>query len=167
MAPHPIADLPKHAKLISTIWSYRWKRLPDGTLLEHKARMCINGKQQELGRDYWETYTPVASWATICLMLILSTILNLKSCQIDYTQAFPQAKLDDPVFIRVPQGWYIKDETLHQHDDPRFNDTAYFACLKRNLYGIKQAAHNWFNHLRNGPIRLSFNQSTTDCCLFL
>jgi len=33
--------------------------------LKHKARMCVNGKQQEFGRDYWDTYTPVASWASI------------------------------------------------------------------------------------------------------
>jgi hypothetical protein len=65
MMPHPIQELPPRAKLISTIWSYRQKHLPDGTLIKHKARMCINGKQQELRRDYWETYASVASWATI------------------------------------------------------------------------------------------------------
>jgi hypothetical protein len=128
MAPHPLADVPKHAKLISTIWSYRRKCLPDGTLIKHKARMCVNRKQQELGRDYWETYAPVASWATICPMLILSTLLNFKSYQIDYTQVFP--KLDDPVFVRVPQGWYIKDGALHQHDDPLFNNTRNFLRFK-------------------------------------
>ena len=39
------------------------------------------------------------------MVLILSAILGLKSCQVDYTQAFPQAPLGDPVFMRIPQGW--------------------------------------------------------------
>jgi len=102
-----------------------------------------------------------------CLLLILSSILNLKTCQIDYTHAFPQATLDDPVFVNVPQGWYIKDGNLHQQEDPRFNDTSHFLQLKCNLYGIKQAAHNWFKHLCTGLLQLGFIQSSTDCCLFL
>jgi hypothetical protein len=76
-------------------------------LLNHKARICANGKQQEFGRNYWETYAPVASWSTIRLMLTLSSILGLQSRQVDYTQAFPQAELKDPVFLHIPQGWYV------------------------------------------------------------
>jgi hypothetical protein len=93
--------------------------------------------------------------------------MNLKTCQINYTQAFPQATLEDPVFIRVPQGWHVINGTLHQHENPHFNDWEHYLCLKRNLYGIKQAAHNWFKHLCNGVQNLNFKQSTTDCCLFL
>lgn len=62
---HPIASLPRSAKLLSSIWSYRRKRSPNGDLLNHKSRICVNGKEQSFGRDYWETYAPVASWATI------------------------------------------------------------------------------------------------------
>jgi hypothetical protein len=119
--------------------------------------MCVNGKQQELGRDYWETYAPVASWALICLMLILSSTLDLKTSQIDYTQAFLQAKLDDPVYVRVPQGWHVKQGTLCQHSDPRLNDTSHYLHLKRNLYGIKQAVHNWFQYLQAGLLELGFH----------
>jgi hypothetical protein len=35
------------------------------------------------------------------------------------------------------------------------------------LYGCKQAARNWFKHLRNGLHNQGFQQSKTDCCLFL
>jgi len=100
-------------------------------------------------------------------MLILSSILDLKTCQIDYTQAFLQAELHDPVFIQIPQGWFIKEGIMQQHDNPRFNDTTHYLRLKRNLYGIKQAAHNWFKHLQDGLLNLGFAQSSMDCCLFL
>jgi hypothetical protein len=83
----------------------------------------------------------------------LSSIMSLKTRQVDYTQAFPQAALEDPVFMKVPQGWYV-DSTgnLRQHPDPKYNDTTHYLKLKRNLYGCKQAARNWFKHLTNGLI---------------
>jgi len=121
----PLDKLPLHAKLLSSIWSYRRKRLPN--------------------RDYWETYAPVAAWSMIRLLLYMATMLNLSTRQVDYTSAFPQADLDVPVFMKVPQGWFVSpDGTLHHHDDPRFNDTKHFLKLKKNLYGCKQAARNWF-----------------------
>jgi hypothetical protein len=39
--------------------------------------------------------------------------------------------------------------------------------LNSNFCGIKQAAHNWFNHLIDGLVILGFRQSQADCCLFL
>jgi hypothetical protein len=39
----------------------------------------------------------------------LSSILNLKTCQIDYTQAFSQAPFDDWAYMKMPQGWYWSD----------------------------------------------------------
>lgn len=100
-----ISELPPRAKLLSSIWSYWCKRRPTGELLKYKARLCVDGSQQLYGRDFWETYAPVVTWSTVRLILLLSTVLNLKSRQVDYTQAFPQADLTDPVFMRLPQGF--------------------------------------------------------------
>jgi hypothetical protein len=91
----PISAKPKMAKILSSIWSYRHKRSPVGTILKHKSRLCVDGSQQLHGRDFWETYAPVVSWPTVCLILLLTSILNLKSRQVDYTQPFPQAPLDN------------------------------------------------------------------------
>jgi hypothetical protein len=60
-----ISDLPPTAKLLSSIWSYRRKHRPNGELLKHKARICVDGSQQLHGRDYWETYAPVVTWSTV------------------------------------------------------------------------------------------------------
>ncbi len=99
------------------------------------------------------------SWSTVHLILLLSTILGLKSRQVDYTQAFPQAELDDSVYMRLPQGWFISsDQTLQPHHDPRYNDTSHYIKLKKNLYGCKQAARNWFQHLIQGLLAEGFCQ---------
>ena len=99
-----MADLPPRARLLNAIWSYHCKHRPDGYLLKHKSRICADGSQQQYGIDYWETYAPVIHWSTIRMVLVLSALLRLKSRQVDYTQAFPQAPLDDDIFMRIPQG---------------------------------------------------------------
>jgi hypothetical protein len=164
---HPISSLPKSAKLLSSIWSYRRKHSPNGTLLKHKSRIWVYGKEQAFGQDYWETYAPIASWATIRMLLILSSLMNLKTRQVDYTQAFPHALLEDPVFMRVPQGWFVKNGKLTQYQNPKHNNLLHYLKLKRNLYGCKQVAWNWFKHLTTGLLKQGFIQSKTDSCLFL
>jgi hypothetical protein len=160
-----MTSLHRTAKLITSIWSYHHKRLPNGKLLKYKSRICVNGKEQSFGRDYWETYVPVASWVTIHMMLTLSSILKLKSCKVDYTQAFPQVFLDDTVYIWIPQGWFVHESQLCQYENPKCNDPHNYMKLK--LYGCKQAAHSWFKHLMRGLLKRSFTQSKTDQCLFL
>jgi hypothetical protein len=164
----PIKSLPPKVKLLNSIWSYSQKRLPNGVLLKYKARLCVNGKEQAFGRNYWETYAPVTAWSTIRLLLYLSTVLSLHTRQVDYTSAFPQADLDVPVYMKVLQGWFIDSKGhLQQHEDPKYQDTTHYLGLKKNLYGCKQAARNWFRHLADELKKQGFRQSSTDSCLFL
>jgi len=164
----PMSQKPHNARLFSSIWSYRHKRSPLGKMLKYKTRICVDGSQQEYGRGFWEVYAPVVNWSTIRLMLLLSTILNLKKCQVDYTHAFLQSPLDDPVYMWISQGWFVDDSgSLSQHTDPTFNDRSHFIQLKRNMYGCKQAARNWFRHLTQGLLNEGFHQSASDPCLFL
>jgi hypothetical protein len=88
--------------------------------------------------------------------------------QVDYTSAFPQADLDVPIFMHVPQGWHVNQSgKLAQHQDPKFQDKSHYLKLKKNLYGCKQAARNWFKMLSEGLLKEGFVQSATDSCLFL
>jgi hypothetical protein len=93
--------------------------------------------------------------------------MGLKSRQVDYTQTFPQAELTDPVYMHLPQGWYLDSSGhLTPHKDPKYNDTSHFIQLRRNLYGCKQAVQNWYHHVTQGILAAGFYQSKTDPCLF-
>jgi hypothetical protein len=121
-----------------------------------------------ISRDYWETYAPVVTWSFIHLILILPTIMQLKSHQVDYTQAFHQVELHDPVFMRPPQGWFVvPNGVLLQHSYPKHSDTLHYVQLHHNLYGCKQAAYNWYHHLNKGILAQGFYQSKIDPCLYL
>ncbi len=97
-------DLPFGVKTTMAIWSLKHKRFPNGTLNKHKAQLCAHGGQQTWGQDYWDTYAPVVTWASVQLLLIVAKIHCLESKSIDFVLAFPQADLDVPVYIELPAG---------------------------------------------------------------
>jgi hypothetical protein len=123
------------------VWSYRRKRTPAGILQIYTARIFTDGLQQQYGIDYWETYAPVVSWSTVCLLLTLASIHGWHSSQIDFAQAFTQPPIAEEIYMKIPQGWQVVDGQLQQHENPKFRDIAHYIKLKKSLYGIKQAVH--------------------------
>jgi hypothetical protein len=123
-----------------------------------------NSKQY--GVDYWETYAPVVSWSTVRLLLTKAHIHGWQSSQINFTQSFTQPPIKEDIYMKIPQGWHIVNGIPTQHQDPRYRDTSHYIKLEKSLYGIKQAAHNWFHHLEPGLTKLGFKASAIDPCLF-
>jgi hypothetical protein len=46
------SDMPPDTKTIMSIWSFKQKRFPDGTLNKHEARLCAHGGMQTWGTNY-------------------------------------------------------------------------------------------------------------------
>jgi hypothetical protein len=140
------------------IWSMKRKRIPGtGVIQKHKARLCAHGGQQVYGVNYWETYAPVVQWMSVRVMLCLSIIENLHSRSIDFVLAYPQADLDIDMFMELPLGSDLP---------PGFDRRDYVLKLHKNLYGLKQAGHNWHVKLKGGLLDLGFKPCMTDPCVF-
>ena len=103
-------DMPAGAKTITAIWYFKRKRCPDGSLIKHKARICAHGRQQTWGQDYWDTYAPVVTWASVRLLLIVSKIHRVDSKSIDCVLTFTQPDLPTPVYMELPSGVTPIDE---------------------------------------------------------
>jgi hypothetical protein len=84
-------NLPSGTKMIRSIWSFKQKRYPDGTLSKHKACLCAHGVMQTWGQTYWETYASIVDWASVWILLAITKIHGLSSWSIDFDLAFPQA----------------------------------------------------------------------------
>jgi hypothetical protein len=104
---------PRGANVLQSTWAFRKKRYPDGHLKKFKARFCVRGDQQVDGVDVFETYAPVVSWITVRILLVLSLVLGLATQQVDYTNAFCQAPLDQTVFVELPKGFEAPNKVLH------------------------------------------------------
>jgi hypothetical protein len=123
----PKIDLPLRTQYLDLIWTYRRKRRPDGSLNKYKARLCVNGSRHIKGIDYTESFAPVVQWSTIRMVSTLATMHNLRGKQINFTQAFSQAKFKEDIYLRLPAGFEHKNEK-------------WSLKLKRNLYGLFQAS---------------------------
>ena len=101
-------------QVVPGTWAFKAKRRPDGSFRKFKARFCCRGDLQKVkaGGESLNTYAPVVSWITVRLMLIFALILNLKTRQIDFSNAFAQADLAEPVL---------------------YGTTCRFCCRKRRL----------------------------------
>jgi hypothetical protein len=73
----------------------------------------VNGSIQIQGIDYTESFAPVGQWSTIRMVNTLAAMHNLKGKQIDFTQAFPQAKLKEDFIYDFQQGLNIKTKNGH------------------------------------------------------
>jgi hypothetical protein len=145
--------LQANTRYLDLIWTYRQKRRPDGSLKKYKARICGSGSRQIKGIDYTEYFAPMVQWSTIRIVNTLAAMHNLKGKQIDCTQASPQSKLKEDIYLRFPAGFEHKNEE-------------WALKLKQNLYGLIQASPNFFLKLSTIYERLGFKQSKSDPCFF-
>ena len=138
-------------KILPGTWVFRRKRTPDGEISKYKARYCVRGDLED-GEP--ETFAPVVAWSSVRLFLVLSLTLNWDTCSIDFSSAFVQAKLQDPVWIHLPRGFNSGNVAA-----PR-------RCLRlvKSLYGLSVAPRLWFEHVLKAFLAQGFIQSKHDPC---
>jgi Reverse transcriptase (RNA-dependent DNA polymerase) len=142
------SSFPADKRILGGTWVFKRKRTPEGVVTKHKARFCVRGDQQEAGIDYFETYAPVTMWSTVRTMLVFSTICNLHTVQVDYTNAFAQAVLKEDVYIELPRGLLSSN-----------SDKDIVLKLYKSLYGLVQAPKTFYDHLAATLKRHGF-----ECC---
>jgi Reverse transcriptase (RNA-dependent DNA polymerase)/GAG-pre-integrase domain len=153
----PRSRVPHGQTVLPAVWAMRRKRnIQTQEVYKWKARLNVHGGKQIKGLNYWETYAPVASWASIRLVMNLAAFLKWEIRQLDFVLAFLQAPVETDIFMEIPTGFKITkadqpDSVLH---------------LVNNLYGQKQAGRVWNLYLADGLKALGFHQSKNDPCIF-
>ena len=69
-----LVSLPPSVRPITCKWVYKVKTRSNGSLELYKARLVARGFQQEHGRDYDETFAPVAHMTTIRTLLAVASV---------------------------------------------------------------------------------------------
>jgi hypothetical protein len=100
--------------------------------------------------------------------MILSLLKGFKCRQVNFVQAFTQAPLDCPIYMEIPAGYSIVNNVLtFTGEQQRHTERTHVLKLLKNMYGLKQAGHNWYNSLTDHLIQHGFRQSQVDKCLFI
>ena len=113
------------------------------------------------GEHYDMTYSPVASWNSVRILLTLTALHGWTTKRIDFVQAFAQAPIEKTLYMRIPAGIELEDGS----------DTKEYVLLilliHQNIYGQKQAGQVWNQFLVKKLVKeLGFKQSEVDECVF-
>jgi len=94
---------PKDRSIISTKWVFRNKLDEQGTITRNKARLVVQGDNQEEGIDYEETFAPVARIEAIRILIAFAAHMEFKLYQMDVKSAFLNGYLKEEVYVMQPQ----------------------------------------------------------------
>jgi hypothetical protein len=79
------SKLPSGESVLPAVWQMRRKRdSKTGEIKKHKARLNVDGSRMKKGEHYDMTYSPVASWNSVRMLLTLTTLHGWHTKQIDF-----------------------------------------------------------------------------------
>eukprot|EP00978_Attheya_sp_CCMP212_P021713 scaffold63791_cov41-Attheya_sp.AAC.1 len=107
------------------------------------ARLNVHGGKQTKGVDFWETYSPMVTWNSICTFMTLALVNNWHTRQLDFVLAYPQADVECDMYMEISRGFKLPAGK---------NSKDYALKLRRNLYGSRQASRVWSQYLTKGLI---------------
>ena len=149
-----LCDKPLHKRALGTQWVLATKLNSNGTIDKYKARLVVRGDQQCPGIDYDTNniYAPVVGIISLRMVLTIVCILDYELYQMDVTQAFPNADVNEEIYIRQPQGY----------DD----GTGRVYRLLKALYGIVQAPFLWNQLLDAFMVSCGWVACISDPCVY-
>lgn len=121
-----LVNLPSRKRAIALKWVFKTKLKADGTIQKYKARIVAKGYTQEYGVDFEDTFSPVARFETIQVIMSLAAQKEWPIYQFDVKSAFLNGLLQEEVYVLQPSGFEIKGEEEKVYK------------LHKALYGLKQ-----------------------------
>jgi len=147
---YELADLPPGCKAIKNHWVFNLKS--DG---RKKACLVAKGFSQIEGLDFDKIFSPVVQFESVRTILVLAALEKWKIEGLDVKSAFLYGTLDEELYMEQPQGFKVlgnKHKVL---------------CLKKAIYGLKQAARAWWHELNRSLKALGFSRLYADAGIFV
>ncbi len=135
------------------IWRFRTKMDQNGNIAKLKSRYVLDGSRQWSPTEREDIYSPVAELASIRSLLACAAEKGWEVIQADFTAAYLNAKLDEPVYLQQPPGLEEGGKRMVWK-------------LSRAIYGMKQSGKLWYNELRGTLKELGYVPTKTDPCAF-
>ena len=95
-----LVELSKNRKAIGSKWILKRKFECDGSIEKYKTRLVAKGFTQKPGIDYEKTYSPVAKFTSIRILMSIVAALDLELYQMNAKIAFLNGDLKEEVFMQ-------------------------------------------------------------------
>lgn len=133
--------LPDGKKIVGCKWMFKVKRI-DGTFEQYKAHKVAKGFTQHVDLQSQRWYRQ-ASTRNDCQEEVFLHVL-------DISNAFLIGGLSQDIYIDLPPGYAVrKRDTLHQM-------LSCDSCIKKSIYGLKQASRQWLSQFSTALMSLDF-----------
>jgi hypothetical protein len=108
-----IVPRPKDKSMVSSKWIYKIKHAADGSVEKFKARFVARGFTQKEGIDYDVTFSPVARYTSIRVIIALASVLGWKLHHMYVKTTFLNGKIEQEVFVEQPDGFVLHNKDTH------------------------------------------------------
>ncbi|KAJ0468434.1 putative RNA-directed DNA polymerase [Helianthus annuus] len=150
-----LTRLPAGKKAIGLKWVFKLKFHADGSIQRHKARLVAKGYSQQTGIDYEETFSPVARFETIRIVLALAAQKGWMAYQFDVKSAFLNGVLNEEVYVTHPPGFEKEGQE------------GMVFKLHKALYGLKQAPRAWYSKIDGYLVQHGYKRSQSEPTLYI
>ncbi|CAI7881311.1 unnamed protein product [Closterium sp. NIES-53] len=128
---------------------------PSGSPPAFKARYVARGFSQRQGVDYFQTFSPTPKMTTLWVLLHVAAQRDYELHSLEFSTAFLQGSLHEEIWLRRPPGF---TESF---------PAGTLLSLRRPVYSLHLAPHEWHDTLMTTLVALGFAPSTADPPLFL
>jgi hypothetical protein len=133
---------------------FKIKHGVDGEIERYKARLMARGFTQTFRVDYNETFAFVAKIVSICCILALVAIEDMKIHQMDVKTAFFNGDLEEEIYMEQPKRFIQEGDHL--------------VCkLHKSLYALKQFPRAWNQKLDVFFKSIKFVRSDADFSVYV
>jgi hypothetical protein len=165
------AAIPPGAQICRSQTVQKIKEDDAGGVLKYKIRLCADGRLQEEGDTYDDTFASVCRIETFRLFMAEALRQDMEVKQMDYEAAFVQADINTKnLHLRLPAEVYEAAAALGYPDGLRkdqIGEPGDAVVLDKSLYGIRQAA-NLFDGLKRSHLeQVGFRSSSVDESLYV
>lgn len=123
-----------------------------------KARMVARGDLQDT-RTFSDTYSPTTNVEVLRLLLKIALEKDLDVFTFDVKRAYLNARLEDDVYLELPQGYNLIDPNLDRRE--------WVLELNKALYGLKQSGRLWYLEITDKLKKIGFVPFEREPTLFV
>ena len=145
------SEVDKGKQIFDCMWVYTYKSDPQGNWLRCKARLVARGDQQSK-HDCGDTYAATVAIRSFRIITALAARFDLEMKQYDAVNAYTNAVLPKPEYMRMPKGYVQKGCVLK---------------LRKALYGLRTSAKLWQKTFNEAFVNIGYEAIPDEPCVLI